>query len=528
MWKHHLIHLLCLWDVQPTLNGANNQPFQVLVTDVAGNITWINQSALPGASGNVTSLVPQNGILINGSPTVPSSIPIVSVGLNGWTIDDLTKTLKPITSTVGNLGDSTHVISNEYLENLVLCNSSTPSQTHTIRTNSAANYTWITPATAAPPITSLIQVAFGGQMSYSTPTSSTQVMISSVGSAPTWIEQSHFAGMNNLASPPLNVNQGIVIHDVSLLANCLQTLMPGAPGTSLTVNMSSQITWAPVGNVITTNNNSANQVLVTNAGNVIIWENQCAFNGLNNQTASVGFAIPAAGAAYGVVTNNGATSSCLNTVSPGASSVLAANKVFATDNSGNMTWLSQNTLPSPNLFRASILARVGSTVGTGSNPILSAITFTETVLTTSGVPGFTIQQASSSPPNNFTYWWIQSSDGSSGTITVKMNLFINATSSASSTVNRARIYLGSDPGNGSSLGLIHPGYTNNPSAFINNAWMGFLFEAPIILNYHGVEPASYYCMVFQTDTTCFYTLGSLLNFNPLTDLAYEMFLSQII
>ena len=84
------------------------------------------------------------------------------------------------------LGVYGNVINAAHLNNLILHNNYNQFQYVTINTVATTSYTWTTPATAAPSSsTSLLTVNNVGTIAYySTPTSTTQMLVSTTGDVP--------------------------------------------------------------------------------------------------------------------------------------------------------------------------------------------------------------------------------------------------------------------------------------------------------------------------------------------------------
>jgi hypothetical protein len=297
--------------------------------------------------------------------------------------------------------------------------------------------------------------------------------------------------------------------------------MPSAPvgGSALQSSFIVAINNGPTLTNINYLTGTTNQVPVTdNITGSIIFINQCNFAGMNINSTNIGFnnINPTIS---GVVVNNGNTTDCLKTINPGTTALNAANKVFVTDGSGNMTWITQ---PFISPFRGSVFARTGSQVGTFNNN--TPIPFLSSSLITPGNNNLSIQKATSSA--DFTYWWIQGN--TNGSSTFKLKLQINGISSNQSTVPKARIYLGTDPGTGAFLSFIYSGNIVNPQSTFDNTYIVYLFEAYVTLNFYTVEPASYNVFVFQSDASAIFVLGAQNNFNAATDIAYELFIEQVV
>ena len=226
-----------------------------------GTISLANTSVIPGiytiptivvnAQGQITaasngsavnSISTTDGILVDGG-TGPA-FGAVTLSLDGWQIDPISKTLEPIVSGFGSLGNSSHIISNVNINDVILYNSS---NTHTIITNATSPYTWTTPTGNPTTLTSLLTVTTSGTLAYSAPSVvNPQVLTANAAGTLTWVDQCAFAGINNtIAGPLANITSGLVVNDTSTAINCLKTLLPGTIGNILTINSSGIIQWLP-------------------------------------------------------------------------------------------------------------------------------------------------------------------------------------------------------------------------------------------------------------------------------------------
>ena len=165
-----------------------------------------------------------------------------TLGLDGWQIAHTGFVLEPQTTLTASLGDSSHVISNANLVNLLLYNSS---NAQTIKTSAHACYTWTTPVGNPTTLTSLLTVSTSGALAYSAPSAvNPQVLTANSSGTMAWTDQCSFAGLNNTVSTVLaNTTSGLVINDTSTATNCLKTLLPDSVGAILTINSSGIISW---------------------------------------------------------------------------------------------------------------------------------------------------------------------------------------------------------------------------------------------------------------------------------------------
>ena len=265
----------------PTSPPAIAASAYVLVTDAAQKISWEPRSAFASSGSGVTSVASTTtGLLVDGG--AGPSTGAVSLSLDGWEIATGSKILRPLTTagsgTQGRLGDSTHIIFDASIQNIVLYNGALTAA-HTIETGVTTSYTWTTPATRAPSatFTSLITVTQTGALDYATASSTTQFVTSS-GSTPTWTEQCFIANLNTAntnntgstisttifnASP---ANAGLVINYGPASTNCLSTL--AAPTSAPAIAASAY-------------------VLVTDAAQKISWEPRSAFSSAGSGVTSV-------------------------------------------------------------------------------------------------------------------------------------------------------------------------------------------------------------------------------------------------
>jgi hypothetical protein len=220
----------CLRTLLPTNNN------QVPVVDNLGNLTWIDISSLTTGMGTVTNILTVDGI--TGGPITTSG----TIGLDGWEIVTGSKIFRPKTGIVGKLGDPTHVITEADLITLILYNSTV---THSITTRATSNYKWSTPI-SNPSILSLVSCNAFGNLDYLQASSSGQILVSSGGGVPTWINQCDLAGLNTTVTS-LSANtsgSGIVLNNGNL-TDCLRTLISPGINQVLVTDGTNNIKWIP-------------------------------------------------------------------------------------------------------------------------------------------------------------------------------------------------------------------------------------------------------------------------------------------
>ena len=269
----------CLNTVNPGINAATAAN-KILVTDINGDITWISQTSI--TPNSVTSVGTSNGLTVNGvaGGTITTT---GTLGLDGWEIVTGSKIFRPQVQSgninEGKLGDSTHIIEEINLNNLILFNNAL-TFSHTISSGATASYMWTTPS-GNPSFTTIISCAPTGQLGYLNPTSATQVLVSTIGNVPTWIEQCTFGGLSNkVSNVSFNTNTFGVVINTGGASNCLTTLNPGATAIS-----------------------ASNKILATDGSGNITWINQSGGGTVTSIGTSNGLTVN--GVAGGTITTTG-------------------------------------------------------------------------------------------------------------------------------------------------------------------------------------------------------------------------------
>ena len=239
-------------------------PNQVFITDNGNNIVWISQASF--FANVVTSITTSDGILVSPPLGTGPDKGNVTLSLDGWEIVSGNKALRPKTTLVGLLGDSSHVINQEYLNILSINNGG---NFQNITTSAIANYNWNLP-TNNPSVLSILSVDTSGNLNYLQPTSPTQVLVSISGNIPFWIEQCTFAGLNNTV---LSINGNIVgsgvVVNKGTSSDCLRTLTSTIPNQVLVTDNTNNIIWESQSNFfanIVTSVSTSNGLLVSSGG----------------------------------------------------------------------------------------------------------------------------------------------------------------------------------------------------------------------------------------------------------------------